>query len=404
MAIEISKKEARRIVSQTQLKMDFKSSDSKENTLHVITQLGYVQIDTISVVQRAHHHTLWSRIPEYHPNLLRELQNKDRRIFEYWGHAHSILPLEDYRFYLARMKSYFDPCGKWEKQRLEKYGHLMKPAIERIRQEGSLMSRDFSNSDVIKVEDGWNPKPIKAALEMLFWRGDLMIKERINNQRVYDLTERVLPDWVDVKIPGEKEIDEFLVLRALTANCIADRRDISDYIHLSNKSKIKDALDDMIEKDQVKRLKIDGISQVYYALSSAYSVISENETVLKEVFILSPFDNFVINRKKLNDLYNFNYTIECYVPEAKRKFGYFVLPIFFKDKFVGRMDPKCDRKKRILLIKNLVFEESFEPGDEFLMKFTQKLNSFLVFNGCHSLIFENVKPKKLKDFLNRSFS
>ncbi len=231
-----------------------------------------------------------------------------------------------------------------------------------------------------------------------------MIKERINNQRVYDLTERVLPDWVDVKIPGEKEIDEFLVLRALTANCIADRRDISDYIHLSNKSKIKDALDDMIEKDQVKRLKIDGISQVYYALSSAYSVISENETVLKEVFILSPFDNFVINRKKLNDLYNFNYTIECYVPEAKRKFGYFVLPIFFKDKFVGRMDPKCDRKKRILLIKNLVFEESFEPGDEFLMKFTQKLNSFLVFNGCHSLIFENVKPKKLKDFLNRSFS
>ncbi|MCG8605800.1 winged helix DNA-binding domain-containing protein, partial [bacterium] len=157
---ELSQELARRIALDAQLLSgSIKLPMGKEGVAQAIGHLGYIQIDTIAVVKRAHHHTLWNRLPDYSENMLHELHAKDRRVFEYWGHAASFLPIKDYRFYLPLMKSFEDPKMAWQKRRYEKYSHLMAPVLERIRKEGPLGSRDFDPPPGTKRGAWWDWKP-----------------------------------------------------------------------------------------------------------------------------------------------------------------------------------------------------------------------------------------------------
>ena len=153
----LSLEQARRLTLRAQL-LDGRGRPprGKEGVARTIEHLGYVQIDTISVVQRAHHHTLWNRRADYDPTMLHALQATDRRVFEYWGHAASYLPLSDYRFYLPKMQSFQTPSSRWERDRLEKHGHLMKPVLERIREEGPLSSKDFKAPPDTKRGTWWD--------------------------------------------------------------------------------------------------------------------------------------------------------------------------------------------------------------------------------------------------------
>ena len=147
-------------------------------------------------------------------------------------------------------------------------------------------------------------------------------------------------------------------------------------------------------------MKIDGKKRNDdYALTENVSKHSEIKEPGRSVHFLSPFDNLIIQRERVRRLFNFEYTLECYVPAPKRKHGYFVLPILFGNKFVGRIDPKADRKLRILIINNTSFEEGFEITDEFLEKFSRKMIEFTKFNQCNSVLIENVKPAKLKPII-----
>jgi hypothetical protein len=365
--------------------------DGKEGVFHVIDTLGYIQIDTITAIQRAHHHTLWNRCPDYKPEMLHELQAKDRRVFEYWGHALSILPMSDYRFYLSCMESFNHPSGKWERDRLEEYGHLMQPALERIREEGALQCKDFESPPKSKSDQWTHPKPVKAALELLFWQGKLMISERRNNQRVYDLTERALPEDIDLTYPSDEELGRFLVHRALSAYGIAKTKEIVDHIHATKKEVILKSLSDLTEAGEVIKVKLEGDDKTdYYILADTLQKTSQSIRQSQCVILLSPFDNLIIQRDRTKRLFDFDYTVECYVPPAKRKYGYFVLPILWGDRFVGRLDPKVDRKTKTLIINNLYFEPDFVNFDEFIPQFKTCLNDFAVFNECDNYIVEKI--------------
>lgn len=229
--IRISSKQARRIVLNAQLLgSGIKLSKGKEGIAQTIEKLGYIQIDTIAVIERAHHHTLWCRRADYDPIMLHELQTKDRRVFEYWGHAMSYLPISDYRYFLPKMRNFENPKSKWAEISLAKCGHLMQPVLERIRKEGPLSSKDFKPPPGTKRGNWWDWKPAKIALEMLFWKGDLMVTERRNFQKVYDLTERVLPGNVDTSIPDKDETGQFLVRRSLSANGILQEKEIFNFL------------------------------------------------------------------------------------------------------------------------------------------------------------------------------
>jgi len=399
---QIALKTARRITLNSQL-LDNQTilPTGKEGVAQTIEKLGYVQIDTIAVIRRAHHHTLWTRRPDYDPEMLHELQAKDRRIFEYWGHALSYLPMSDYRYYLPRMRKFNDPTGKWEKNRLEKYGHLMKPAIERIRDKGPLGSKDFESLAKSERNPSMHPKPVKAALEMLFWRGDILIAERHNFHRIYDLTERVLPEDVNTTFPNDEELGRFFVCRALSAYGVANKQEIYNHINAVSKKLMSKSLKDLEDTGEIILLTIEGIDNSdYYALSETLEKSTELKQLPSCVLLLSPFDNLIIQRERLKRLFEFDYALECYAPAAKRKYGYFVLPILWGDDFIGRLDPKVDRKKKSLIIRNLVFEPEFSDFEEFLPLFIDKLKDFARFNQCERIETERISPAKLKAEMN----
>lgn len=295
--------------------------------------LGYVQIDTISVVQRAHHHTLWSRNHSYIPQHL-ERMVKEKVVFEYWSHAASYLAMRDFRFTLPRkhaIKS--DQQNHW----FQKNPRLMSEVLARITVDGPLMAKDFELS--VTKKSGWESKPTKQALEMLYMQGDLMMV----------------------------------------------------YLLKGVKSNVQLALDEMQEEGVIIRVSVAG--DTYFILPQSLE-LTEKRLRRKQAKILSPFDNFIIQRPRVKELFDFNYQLECYVPAAKRQYGYFVLPIVWDGRLVARADCKAYRKTAHLEIKHLYIEPKLARLDEFEVALHEELQAFATFNGCdgYTITQRGIKP------------
>jgi len=362
----------------------------KTGVLSLIEHLGYVQIDTISVVERAHHHTIFTRVKDYQKDHLDELMD-EKLVFEYWSHAAAYLPMRDYRFSLPRKKLFADGKQHWFKDKKP-----TKYVYDRIKAEGPLQSKDFEEK---KANAGWwEWKTTKQALEQLFMAGQLMVAGRKNFQKVYDLTERVLPSGINTKMPTEKEMAEHLILSAIQANGIVAGHEIS-YLRQGHKDKVQKALKHLIKEGVVVEVNIDKVKEAYYTTSDKLNILDDIKAT-KKVHILSPFDNAVIQRKRLQTLFDYDYTIECYVPAPKRIHGYFCLPILYGDRFVGRMDCKAERSKGELIIQKLWLEEGFEPTDAFLKALAKSTDEFATFNNCESvkLLKSNMDKGLLKKF------
>ncbi|MBY0470852.1 winged helix DNA-binding domain-containing protein [bacterium] len=350
-------------------------------TLSAVEHLGYVQIDTISVVERAHHHVLWSRVPDYTPRVLHQLQFEQKKIFEYWSHAAAFLPMRDYRFSLRRKNQYLS--GR--KHYRSKNKKVRELVLKRIQNEGPLQARDFEAPKRSKSGPWFEWKPAKVALEQLFLEGTLMVPERRGFQKVFDLTERVLSGVSEVNwsAPTEAEFAQHLIRNALRFQGFASLDEVS-YLRQGVKSIVAKELRNLEEAGELQRIQIGGEKgSESYALSSLLEKIS-NES-LDQVRILSPFDNFIIQRKRLRRLFDYDYVIECYVPEPKRKFGYFCLPILYGDRLVGRIDAKAERDQKLLIVKSAFFEKAaskLRKDQRFMTEFMQELEGFAEFNGC----------------------
>lgn len=355
--------------------------------LSAIEHLGYIQIDTLAVVARAHHHTLWSRLPEYKEQFLHDLLEKDRLIFEYWSHAASYLPMSDFRFSLPRKKVFAEGKSHW----FAKDKKVMKYVLDKIKAEGPLQSKDF---EFKRTGPGnwYEWKPAKKALEQLFMDGTLMVARRQGFQKVYDLTEKVLPGNVNTKPPSEKEYVEYLIRKAIESNGIVEEKEIS-YLRAGIKDPVNKALGRMIKNKEIIEVLVEGSGKNIFVTNERKLQELEGLRENMEAHLLSPFDNLVIQRKRLLRFFDFDYQIECYVPEPKRKFGYFCLPVLYKDKFVARFDPKADRSTKFFYIKSMHFEKGFIPDENFNQSFSLKLKEFAVFNGCDKIVIEKADRK-----------
>jgi uncharacterized protein YcaQ len=369
----------------------------KEGVARTIDALGYMQIDTISVVARAHHHGLWVRRSDYDPVMLHELLAHDRRVYEYWGHAASYLPMSDFRYTLPLKEKYRrPPTRKWEQERIATCGHMLEPVIERIREEGPLRSRDFDPPPGKRRGTWWDWKPAKTALELLFWRGALMISERRGFQRVYDLAERVLPADVDTRMPDDNELGRFLIRRALLAHGFAPAREIHDHLRGTDLQIINATLGEMVEAGEIVPIEVESMEDLkQYALPEMVDKAENIGPQPETVSLLSPFDNLIIQRKRTQQLFDFNYTLECYVPAPKRLYGYFVFTILYADKLVGRFDPKADRKAGVLYVRRLLFEPGFDVSDHLLTLLAEKLREYAVINGCDAVVVEEARTKNV---------
>jgi hypothetical protein len=353
-----------------------------------INHMGYVQIDTISVVERAHHHVFYARVPGFKPSMTNQML-KDGDIFEYWSHAAAFLPMADFRFSLPYKHAIKRGQVHWYKNSDKK---LMGELLARVRAEGPIRSRDLESIDS-KRGGWWNWKPAKKALEQLYMEGDLMISDRENFQKTYDLTERVLPAHVDTRMPGIEEFAIHLVDQQLRCHGLVS---LKGFTYLRRNADLRKAVKALIDE----RLAQGTLEQV--RLSNGEVFLMEDgafETRLprmnNRLLILSPFDNAVIQRERLSALFQYDYQIECYVPAAKRQYGYFCLPLLFRDAFVGRMDCKAHRKKSLLEIKYLHLEPHRFDEDLILAALVDAIEHFCRFQQCDAVSLTKAHPDHL---------
>lgn len=352
-----------------------RSGTAQAATLAAIRRLGYIQIDTISVVARAHLHTLWNRNPRFRPAMLDRLV-AERKVFEYWSHAAAYLPMEDYRFCLPRMHATRGSAGHWH----QKNPQLMASVFKRIEEEGPLTVRDFEDTAPGR-KAMWEWKPAKYALEQLFMEGRLMAVRRDGFNKVYDLTERVLPDEVDRRVPDEREFAEFLVRRYLGSHGIGR---MTEFSHLRKGwgPGVLQAVDRMLEEGMVEEVELRGAKWLMAHDAATYLTKPLPRSRLR---LLSPFDNLVIQRKRLQALFDFDYQIECYVPADKRRFGYFVLPILWQGRICARTDLKAHRDRGVLEIRSLVLEPYATRKRGFAEALVAELLRFANFNDCETV-------------------
>jgi uncharacterized protein YcaQ len=407
--IRISSAAARKIVLDAQLLAG--PADLPPGTAglaRIFERLGYVQIDTIHIVRRAHDHALWTRLPGYSDELLHRLQAVERGVFEYWAHAMSYLPLADFRFALPQMRQFRDPAHP-RRQWLTAHEALPLAAVlDRIRAEGPLAAKDFEDPGGRRRGSWWEWKPAKSALELLFWQGDLMIAERRNFQKVYDLTERVLPPDADTRLPDEREAAEHVIRRSLAALGIAGAREIDEYLQPAGG---RDSAFRLVTWDRLTRT----LAELAESGAVVPAVVADGDTryLLREtaeridavarpkaaVRILSPFDNLIIQRERTRRLFDFEYMLECYTPAPKRIYGYFVLPVLCGDRFAGRIDPQADRKSGTLILHSVILEKGFEPAGWFFARFAKALAAYAAFNGCRSVVIKKTRPANIRSAL-----
>jgi uncharacterized protein YcaQ len=345
-------------------------------TRSAIEHLGYVQIDTLSVVERAHHHALWSRVPDYDLSHLNQLIS-EKHIFEYWYHAAAYLPMRDYRYALPHMTS----VRKGENRYYIANEQLMSEILMRVSAEGPLRLRDLDKSSKGKGK-WWDMGPVRRAVEKLFMQGDLMVCSRNGMEKVFDLAERCLPEGIDLNVPTLTEYAAYLFDTTLRAHGVFTWKQL---LHLNTGKPMRDAmrevLNERIEAEVVRGLKnVNG--SIAYVDIKALEKAPRFDGTLK---IMSPFDNALIHRDRLSSLFEFDYRIECYVAAPKRVFGYFCLPILYHDKFIGRIDCKAHRSDNRFEVLSLHLEDDQLERDQFFPALSDELQRFADFNKCPQL-------------------
>ena len=357
-----------------------------------INHIGYVQIDTISVVERAHHHVFQARVPNFEPAMTNQML-LDGDIFEYWTHAAAFIPIADFRFSLPYKNAIKSGQTHWYKNPDRK---LMGELLTRIRSDGPIRSRDLE-ANTTKRAGWWSWKPAKKALEQLYMQGDLMVCDREGFQKSYNLTERVLPSHVNTHMPSMEEFAAHIVDQQLRCHGLVSLKGLT---YQRRNAELRKAVKALVNE----RLAQGTLEQVQ--ISNGEVFILETGVLERplprlnnRMLILSPFDNSVIQRERLKALFQYDYQIECYVPEAKRQYGYFSLPLLYRDGFIGRMDCKAHRKDSHLEIRSLHFEQHNFDDDLVIAAFVNAITPFAHFQKCDSLSLTKVYPTHLTQYL-----
>jgi uncharacterized protein len=374
---------------------------TKDDVLGAMRRMGVLQIDSIAVVARSPYLVLWSRLGSYEPRWLDELL-AEGALFEYWSHAACFIPIEDYGLYRRFMLEGREKTRAWFSAHPEE----VKRVLERIRQEGPVRSAEFVRTDG-KAGGWWEWKPEKRALEHLFAAGELMISRRDPNfHRVYDLRERVLeralPGWQDALAPTYEEVQRTLALGAVRALGVAVARWVPDYFRTPKKG-IANLLDELAGEGGLLRARIEGWEEPAYvhpenAELAAAAVSGELRASLTT--LLSPFDPVVWDRARALELFGFEYRIEVYTPAARRRYGYYSLPILHRGALVGRLDAKAHRKVGLFEVKALHLEPGVPATEDLVSGLAGALRGCAEWHGTPEIVVRRSDPEELVEPLH----
>lgn len=364
----------------------------------LVRVLGYIQIDTLHVVHRAHNVALWSRFGNYAIEDFHRLiyAPGERRLYEGWGHAASIIALEDYRYHRWRTDkkiSFNLGFDDW----LSKPGNraLVDQVLDRIRAEGGLRVSDFEYTGP-RREPWYDWKPVKRALEALFAHGDLMVADRVNFQRVYDLRERVVPDRVDTS-PVDPEVGRrYCLEQAAKALGVFEAKHLTFYAYM-RATPARPLVRALVDDGALVEIRGETISGAQKWLVHRDNLpllqrAADGEISPARTTFLSPFDSLFWAGDRDQKLWAFHQLLEAYKPEAERVYGYFCFPILHKDRLVGRFDPKLDRSNGVMHLNALYLEPGVEPDDELVADVAAAMRDFIDWHGARDLRIAKSEP------------
>jgi uncharacterized protein YcaQ len=310
-----------------------------------VAHLGYVQIDTIHVIERCHHHILFSRIPTYRREHLHQAQAVDKTVFEYWTHALSYLPTESLRYCVRQMREWARyVVGSGDITPTE-----LRRVLGRIRRGGAVSIRDLDGDTRIAKTHAWgSSKPSKRVLESLFYQGLVTISARSGMVKTYELLTRHFALARRPAAASPREILNYQLERALRSQGLVSLESIC-HLDVPSRGPMLRVIEGRVRRKALVPVRLEGTDKLHWATPEALDTIPEPATEL--VHILSPFDPLIIQRKRLLLFFNYNHVFEAYVPKEKRVYGYFVCPVLIGDRVVAGLDLKTDRERGRLLVQ-----------------------------------------------------
>jgi uncharacterized protein len=343
----LTKLDARRIwLAAQRLDVSAPFGEGAQAVADAVAHLGYVQIDTINVIERCHHHILYTRIPAYRRADLRQAQSADRSVFEYWTHALSYVPSRDFRFFMPDMRLHQREGHRWFAN--------VKPAdtrkVMRLLRGGALTIRDIEDDVLTEKEHLWaSRKPSKRALQLAFYCGTVTVSERNGMLKTYDLMKRHFGWDKPPKSATLPEVTAYLLDRALRSQGLVSLDSIC-HLDAPNKKGVRREIDRRVRRGELVPVAVDGAGkQEHWAAPELLDM--KCEAVPPLVHILSPFDPLIIQRKRTGLIFDYEHRFEAYVPKPKRKFGYFALPVLVGEDIVAALDLKTDRQNRKMLMQ-----------------------------------------------------
>ena len=384
-----------------------------DDVYSAVERVGWVQIDTLQVVRRAQYLTLWSRLGTYDPGHLDNLlfddgstsPDNNRRLFEYWTHAACIIPLTQYTNLMPMMRRHKSGGAGWRRTWAQDPENvkLLESIFAEIQVNGSSRPSDFRTE---RKQSGtwWNWDAAKIALEHLYNVGDLAISNRVNFQRIYDVRDRVLPEWVDRTEPSETDALSHLLEISMKAFGACAPVQVGDYFHMKRTE----------SKPIIESLISDGVFVPVRATLSdraEHDLLVHRDNLLlldraadddlkpRRTTFLNPFDSLFWAKDRDASFWNFNQVLECYKREPDRIWGYFCLPILDRDRLVGRFDPKLERRTGVLRLKNLYLEPGVRPSNRLASSVSRAMRDFMRFHEATDLVIEHSDPPEFGDRL-----
>ncbi|HEX7113370.1 MAG TPA: crosslink repair DNA glycosylase YcaQ family protein [Mizugakiibacter sp.] len=366
--------------------------------LQAIARMQLLQIDTIHVVARSPYLVLFSRVGAYPPEWLDALL-AEGRLFECWAHEACFAPMADWPLHHAHRESRAQHWAYRHARRMHaEHRESMDRLLAHVRERGPVRAADFERSDG-SAGGWWGWKAEKRWLEAWFALGELMVVRRERFQRVYDVRERVLgrldPDPSTLPAPSAAEARRAWILRAVQALGVTQARWIADYFRLGRR--ITEAeLAPLVAAGELLPVEVRGWDAPGY-VHAAQRALAERAAAgglrSTHTALLSPFDPVVWDRERARELFDFDYTLECYTPAPKRRYGYFVLPILHRGRLVGRLDAKAHRGEGVFEVHALYLEEGVAPEAPLAAALAQALRACADWHGTPRVALRRCEPR-----------
>lgn len=353
------------------LDLDAPFGNGPEATPAAVRHLGYVQIDTIHVIERCHHHILYTRIPDYRREHLHRAQSMERRIFEYWTHALAYLPVDDFRYYVRDMRQGPRRHGRW-------FASVapadVRRVLARIRRGGALTIRDIDDDVLIEKDHPWaSRKPSKRALQLAFFKGLVTVSQRTGMLKTYDLVTRHF-GWE--RLPAAATLPQslnYLLDRALRSQGLVSLDSVC-YGGAAPRPAIRRLIEARVRRGELIAVDFEGVGACeHWARPETLEALAETHP--PRVHILSPFDPLICQRKRLQLFFDYEHRFEAYIPADRRVLGYFACPVLAGDRIVAALDLKTDRAMRRLRVQKWTWMLK-RPGQELRAAIDTALHSF----------------------------